>query len=205
MSTVFCDRDGVVNVRRYCPEDPAKHYVLKWEDFEWLPGAKEACIRLIENGHYLIFVSNQSGIGKGLVTEGEVNVIFFQMMNEIWNESPVEKPKKSMRYIFCPHASDFGCECRKPKPGMFWKTMVDHELKHQDCWMIGDRPSDMNAGWNAGIRKLIKLPSLEEPESPIYSYPETAGNFRKNTAGGVLIDSLPHAVDFLLEWDSKHP
>jgi len=200
MSTIFCDRDGVVNVRRHCPEDHYKHYVLKWEDFEWIPGAKEALARLIDNGHYIVFVSNQAGIGEGLTKKGEIDWIFHQMIDEIWYESE-KRPLKCMAYIFCPHTEKFGCECRKPSPGMFYKMMFDLELSAQKCWMIGDQRSDMKAAWNASIRRLIKLPSLEDPEAPVYNYDDTVFNFNINTAEGVLIDSLPNAVAFILEWE----
>jgi D-glycero-D-manno-heptose 1,7-bisphosphate phosphatase len=175
-----------------------------------MPGAKEACARLLENDHNLIFVSNQSGIGKGVAKHGATIDVFEIMLGQIYEEHDPKREKmdrfrnKQLDYIFCPHTSDFGCECRKPKPGMLWKKMVDLELRADQCWMIGDRPSDMKAGWNAGIRKLIKLPSLEEPESSLYFYEEAARNFNRRTSSGVLIDNLPHAVDFLLEWERRN-
>jgi len=72
---VFLDRDGVINKLL-----PGNGYVLKWEDFEFLPGAKEAVARLLnETDYYIIVISNQSGIGRGFVDAVTVSNIFHRM------------------------------------------------------------------------------------------------------------------------------
>lgn len=199
---VFMDRDGVINVRRHDPEDDTKNYVLTWDDFEWIPGSIEAIGKLLKDDYMVIVVSNQAGINKGVADYVEVDQIFADMCRVITRS--IDRPHAPIWYSFCPHTKDQGCECRKPKPGMITEKLVNLDLRSYMSWMIGDANSDIKAGWNGGIRKLIKLPSLEDPNAPMYFYGETARNFNMNTADGVLINSLPHAVDFIIEWDSKN-
>jgi D-glycero-D-manno-heptose 1,7-bisphosphate phosphatase len=63
--TVILDRDGVLNRK-----PPRAQYVRTWDEFQWLPGAKEALRLLHEAGCRVIVVSNQAGIGRGEMTEG---------------------------------------------------------------------------------------------------------------------------------------
>ena len=53
---------------------------------------------------------------------------------------------------YCPHNWDEGCECRKPKPGMFFKAQKDYSIDLTRCWMIGDDERDMHAGGDAGCK-----------------------------------------------------
>jgi D-glycero-D-manno-heptose 1,7-bisphosphate phosphatase len=170
-----------------------------------MPGAKEACARIVESGYNLIFVSNQAGIGEKLSSYQRIADIFNRMVREIYVECKSGLLKgPGIGWYFCQHTKEFGCECRKPKPGLLIKAMVDWEIKAQDCWMIGDARSDMKAGWNAGVRKLIKLPSLEEPDAPLYDYRAARHNFQRNTSSGLLLDNLTSAVDFVLQWDRQN-
>lgn len=197
----FIDRDGCVNVRRYDPEDPTKNYVLTWDDFEWMPGAAEAIAKLLDNDYAVIVVSNQAGIGQEVADYFEVDHIFQQMTKCI--RSLCHRPHVRLWYSFCPHTKDDDCVCRKPKPGMIISHLVELNARVASAWMIGDATTDMEAGWNAGIEKLIKLPSYEDPEKPEYKYMEIASLVPVSFSNVPVIANLTSAVDFLLRWDRE--
>jgi D-glycero-D-manno-heptose 1,7-bisphosphate phosphatase len=197
---VFLDRDGTVNVRRNDPNDDLKNYVLHWHQFDWIPGAREAVVRLLDRGYGVIFVSNQSGINKDLVENSEISRVFHKMRSQIVERTNAKDPL--VYYYFCPHTAAESCECRKPKPGMFYSAAWEWGIRFKDSWMVGDAVSDMKAAWTAGIRKLIRLDSLEDPESPEYSYAEASRLINRRIADGLRIDSLVNAVDFILSWDT---
>ncbi len=196
--TVFLDRDGTVNVRRRDPDDDLKNYVLTLQDFEWIPGALEAVVRLLDQGYAVVFVSNQSGISKGLAEHGTIQLIFDVMCSAILHE--VSHPDPILEFYFCPHTADQGCECRKPKPGMFHAAAWDHGIRFKDAWCVGDAHTDTKGAWKAGIRKLIRLNSLEDPTCAPYSYELSSRTWDKRIADGVRIDNLVNAVDYILKW-----
>jgi D-glycero-D-manno-heptose 1,7-bisphosphate phosphatase len=56
---------------------------------------------------------------------------------------------------YCPHHPDDGCDCRKPKIGLFLRAEKDFKLDLKSCFMIGDRELDVKAGWNAGCKSIL--------------------------------------------------
>tara|TARA_Y100001936_G_scaffold180227_1_gene177170 strand:- start:9 stop:545 length:537 start_codon:yes stop_codon:yes gene_type:complete len=134
---VFLDRDGVINRaivingKPFAPRDI--------EDFEILPGA-EAAIKILADAGFLIFVvTNQPDIGNGLVKRESVDE-----MHELLSHLPI-------REIFvCPHKQSDGCECRKPRTGMLTAAEAKYGVDLSSSFMVGDRYSDMLAGWKAG-------------------------------------------------------
>ena len=142
---VFIDRDGTINT--YTPDS----YTWKIEDFEWLPEAKEALRTLSKTDYKIVVVSNQSGIGKGKYTEEDVNILHAWMLEECKKEDI----RIDAIYI-CPHHSDEGCVCRKPNPGMMRRAAEELNINLKKSWMIGDNPTDIEAGRRAGV-KTIKI------------------------------------------------
>src|SRR5688500_5693601 len=100
-AAVFLDRDGVINEYR-------SEYVRTWEELRFLPGAMEAIARLTRAGIPVVVVTNQSGIGRGVIAREVVDEIHRRMGEEI----------AIAAVMVCPHHPDDACECRKPKPGM---------------------------------------------------------------------------------------
>jgi len=199
---VFIDRDGCVNVRRHDPDDPTKNYVLTWDDFEWMPGAAEAIAKLLDNDYSVVVVSNQSGIGQRVADYFEVDHIFQKMCQAI--RQLTHRPHARLWYSFCPHTAEDDCVCRKPEPGMIISHMVELNARADNCWMIGDAQSDIEAGYSAGIDKLIKLPSYEEPEIPEYRYADVATNIPVCENPAPALANLATAVDFVLRWDMEN-
>jgi histidinol-phosphate phosphatase family protein len=138
--TVILDRDGVLNRR-----PPRAGYVRTWEEFQWLSGAKEALRLLRENGYRVLIVSNQAGIGRGLMTESALAEIHQHMIEE------AEQAGGKIESVFyCPHDWSAGCECRKPKAGMLFQAQKKFDLDLTRTLFIGDDERDQQAAEAAG-------------------------------------------------------
>lgn len=142
---VFLDRDGVINKRMAEGE-----YVTNINDFELLPTVGEAVVLLNRNGYKIYVISNQAGIGKGLMTDGDLSEIHRYM------ERQLEKYGAEIAGIYyCPHKADDYCTCRKPKPGMFHQAALVHGIDLSRAVFIGDDPRDEEAGRAAGCRTIL--------------------------------------------------
>ena len=107
---IFLDRDGVIieNV-------PA--YVRSWADVSIFPQAVQALVRLNHSPYKIVIVTNQAGIGKGLFSQAEAESINQRLIGEI------ERAGGRIDGVFmCPHTPNDGCDCRKPKPGLFMQA-----------------------------------------------------------------------------------
>lgn len=135
---VLLDRDGTINRDR-------RTYVKSPEELEFLPGALEAMRRLATLGFPVVVVTNQSAIGRGQVAPEAVANINALMVREI------ERHGGRVRKIYvCPHVPDDGCECRKPRPGLLRLAAQELDLDLARSYVIGDRPSDIQAGQAVG-------------------------------------------------------
>ena len=108
------------------------------------PGAAEALRELTRLGHPLAIVSNQSGVGRGLVTPAEADAVHRRFLELLRGEG-VEVAGA----YYCFHAPDAGCDCRKPRPGLLTRAIRDLGLG-APRFMVGDKPSDVAAGARAG-------------------------------------------------------
>jgi D-glycero-D-manno-heptose 1,7-bisphosphate phosphatase len=138
--TVFLDRDGVMNRK-----PPRACYVRTWEEFEWLPGAKEVLVRLRQAGYRVILISNQAGVARGAMTEADVLDIHRRMVRDA-----TQAGGGIDAVYFCPHNWEDGCDCRKPKPGMLFQAQRDFNLDLTRTWFIGDDERDAMAADAAG-------------------------------------------------------
>jgi len=144
LKAIFLDRDGVINKRT------ESGFVLKWDEFEFLPGVIEA-IKLINKKNIPIYViSNQSCVGRGMVTLKEVQDINSRMLKEL------EKQGAHIDQVyFCPHHPDNGCDCRKPKTGLFKQAAKEHKIDFVSSWFIGDSSTDEEAGKAMGCHTYL--------------------------------------------------
>lgn len=142
---IFLDRDGTLNVR-----PPRACYIERPEDFVWLPGAKEAVKKLKDAGYTVILISNQPGLARGNLTEETLEAIHDKMQTDL-----AAIGAKIDKIYYCPHNWDDGCECRKPKPGMFFQAQKEFSLDLTRCVMIGDDERDITAGEAAGCRCFL--------------------------------------------------
>lgn len=149
--TVILDRDGVLNRK------PARaHYVRVWEEFEWLPGAKEALRLFAENGYRVIVATNQPGIARGAMTKDDLAIIHERMLAQA-----TDAGGRIDRIYACLHDWDEGCDCRKPRPGMFINAQHDFELDLTRTWVIGDDERDGAAARAVGAPARLVSDSVD--------------------------------------------
>ena len=141
---VFLDRDGVINVD--------KNYLYRIEEFEFSEGIFELLKKLQELGYLLIVVTNQSGIARGYYKKDDFLKLTSWMVGEF-----KKKGIRIEKVYYCPHKPDEGCECRKPKSGMFKEAIKEFDIDPKLSWMIGDKLSDIKAAKNIGINNTILL------------------------------------------------
>jgi len=141
MRVVFLDRDGVIN------KNAKDFYVLEWKDFEFMPGIIEAIKLLNERKIPVYIVSNQSAVGRGLMTMDELKHINDQMLKEI-----TKKGAHIDDIFICPHSPEDNCDCRKPKTGLFKQAEDKYDIDFKDSWFIGDSETDIEAGKKMGCR-----------------------------------------------------
>lgn len=149
---LFLDRDGVIN--RRTPGD----YVKNPSGFIPEPRAFEA-IRLL-NSHFrpIVVVTNQAGIGKGVMTETELAAVHAHLL-----ELSAAAGAHIDALYHCPHRPDAGCPCRKPAPGMAFQARADFpEIEFSRAWMVGDSASDMEFGHSLGMKTVLITGKMEE-------------------------------------------
>lgn len=143
----FFDRDGVVNV------SPGTGYVLRWEDFHFSDGIVDALVWLKVRGFALILVTSQQGVGKGLMTQGELDDIHERMQAELRKHGA----QFDAIYACTCLASDPHCTCRKPSPEMVLRAAAEHDLDLTRSWLIGDHDRDIQMAVNAGVMNTIRV------------------------------------------------
>lgn len=141
---VFLDRDGVLTKE--------KGYITEVTQMELFPYAAECVHGLKEKGFWVIVVTNQSGVARGLFTEGELRKM---------NRFLLDKTGIDAVY-YCPHhpqgivkryASE--CRCRKPETGMLDKACKEFPIDMKASYMVGDRASDILVGEKAGLKTIL--------------------------------------------------
>ena len=141
---VFVDRDGVINEDLF-------DYVKEWDRFRFQEGVLEGLKRLTESGYKIILISNQAGVGDGRFPE-KAHWEIHQKMLDIFQR---EKIQLHASY-YCLHGKEAGCECRKPKPGLFREAARNGLVfDRARTYFIGDKVSDIEAGKNFGLRTIL--------------------------------------------------
>jgi D-glycero-D-manno-heptose 1,7-bisphosphate phosphatase len=148
-SAVLLDRDGVINRMR--PD-----YVKSWEEVELLPGAIQSLARLARAGLRLVVISNQSAIGRGLVSRERVEEIHQRLSALV-----EEVGGRIDAYLVCPHAPSEGCACRKPAPGLLLRARDELGVDLESAILVGDQSSDLDAARAAGCRAILVDPDEE--------------------------------------------
>lgn len=148
MSTIFLDRDGVINENR-------TDYVKTWSEYCFLPGSLEAIARLTQAGHSIVVCTNQAAIAKGIISAETVEDIHSRMLAEIREAGGVVE-----KVYYCPHSKDENCNCRKPRPGLLLQASRELNLDLSDAVLVGDSISDVCAGLAAGVHTILVLSGL---------------------------------------------
>jgi len=137
---IFLDRDGVIIKNR--PE-----YVRTWADVEIYQQSLEALAKLNNTQFKIVIVTNQSGVGRGIIPSLVADKINACLVKEI------ERAGGRMDGLYmCPHAPREACDCRKPKAGLLLKAAKDLSIDLSQSIMIGDALTDVIAGSVANVK-----------------------------------------------------
>ena len=133
---LFLDRDGVINTRIM------GGYVRSWAEFRFEPGALEALVTLSRWAPRIVMVTNQQGVGKGIMSPADLDDIHTRLRRAI-----VAAGGRIDAIESCPHLASAGCECRKPGPGMATRYLAAHpEVDGSASVLVGDTSSDIEMG-----------------------------------------------------------
>ena len=171
------DRDGVIN-------HDSDAFIKSADEWQPIDGSAAAIGRLTRAGYAVAVATNQSGIGRGLLSNADLTSIHEKMRQQ------AERAGGHIdRIVYCPHLPDEGCECRKPKPGLLEQLATHYRISLQGVPVIGDSERDLLAAAAVGARPLLVL----------------TGNGRQTHAARVdagmpveAYDDLASAVDSLI-------
>jgi D-glycero-D-manno-heptose 1,7-bisphosphate phosphatase len=152
MKVVFLDRDGTVIV------DPPDLRVKSVADLQLFPDTIAALKLLADNDFAVVLITNQAGIAEGLLTQVDFVRIHAKCL-QMLQPSGV----KILGTYMCPHDQNDNCDCRKPKPKMLLQALTEYNLQAKDVFMVGDRPSDVDAGIAAGTKTIL----VQTANSPV--------------------------------------
>ncbi|MBR4355207.1 MAG: HAD family hydrolase [Elusimicrobiaceae bacterium] len=137
---VFFDRDGTLIYDYGYLSDPAKVHPYKC--------AVKALTSLQKAGYHLFIVSNQSGIGRGYFSENKAHAVNKQMCKLL-------RPVAFDEIVFCPHAPNEKCTCRKPLPKLGINLIKKYHLDPTRSFMVGDKKSDVDFGHAIGCKSIL--------------------------------------------------
>lgn len=153
--TLFLDRDGVIN------HDKDNDYIRNWEEFRFYDTTLEAMAILAPLFQKIVIVTNQKGVGKGLMTSDDLQRIHHNML-----QSVQQAGGKIDRIYYCPDLSDDSIN-RKPNPGMAFQAKADFpEIDFSKSIIVGNRISDMGFGRNAGLHTVFLATTHPETAYP---------------------------------------
>lgn len=175
---VFLDRDGTLIEER--------HFLHRPEDVVLLSGAVAALKKLQDAGYNLFIVSNQSGVGRGYFTLAEVEAVNQHLVQEFGRAGVrIEK------FYVAPEAPDQPSRGRKPSPQFLFDARDEFGVDLAESYMIGDKLSDLECGWNGGVKQSILVRTgygadLEQVEA-------------EKLERAAVVDDLSGAADWILK------
>ena len=181
--TVFLDRDGTLNY------DPG--YLKIAADLKLLAGVGPALARLKKVGAKLVVVTNQSGVGRGILTLKDLEAIHARL------QGLLEQEDVALDAIyFCPHHPDDGCRCRKPNVGMVERAVSELQLDFRRFYLIGDHVRDIQLGHRVGAKSILLTPAPVDAQSLDRLKVEKA-------MPDAMAKSMAEAVDWILNDAAK--
>jgi D-glycero-D-manno-heptose 1,7-bisphosphate phosphatase len=145
MNLIVLDRDGVIN-------EDSDAYVKSIDEWVPIPGSLEALARLSQSGYRLAVVTNQSGLGRGLLTLDDLN-----RMHQCLHDRLSELGGQIDALFFCPHRPEDRCVCRKPMPGLLFAVRERFGVTLSEVAVIGDALRDLESAWAVGATGMLVL------------------------------------------------
>jgi D-glycero-D-manno-heptose 1,7-bisphosphate phosphatase len=180
---VFLDRDGTLIQEM--------EYLSRPEQVVLFPGVGRALRSLCDAGFKLLIVSNQSGVGRGFFTMDDVAAVQKRLADEL----AAEGVRFDKIYV-APEAPDAPSRGRKPLPQLLFDARDEFQIDLSQSYFVGDKLSDLQCGWNAGVKKSILVRTgygrkLEETN-------------RDEIAPAVVVDDLAAAAAWILQTETAH-
>jgi histidinol-phosphate phosphatase family protein len=147
---VFLDRDETLNPDPGYINDPGLFMLYPWVAAE-LRSLKDA-------GFLLVIISNQSGVGRGLIAVHALEAIHEKLNGLLEDQAGI----RIDHFAICTHRPEEDCDCRKPKPKLILDSARHFGIDLAESYMIGDRESDRLAGLNAGVKRSFKIDPGDE-------------------------------------------
>jgi D-glycero-D-manno-heptose 1,7-bisphosphate phosphatase len=142
---VILDRDGVLNY-----EAPEGGYVREPAEFRWLPGSLEGLALLRQAGVHLSVVTNQAGVGRGLMSLQQLAAVHEHMQTQAAAHGGALDA-----VLYCAHAPEDQCSCRKPAPGLIQAAVARSGIALSDSIVVGDDQRDLEAAERAGVAAAL--------------------------------------------------
>ncbi|ADJ29495.1 D-glycero-beta-D-manno-heptose 1,7-bisphosphate 7-phosphatase [Nitrosococcus watsonii] len=178
MRLVILDRDGVIN-------EDSDEYIKCPAEWIPIPHSLEAIVRLNQAGYQIIVATNQSGIGRGFFDVPSLNRIHSKMHHLL-----AQMGGGIEAILFCPHAPEEDCSCRKPRPGLFHDLARRLRIQLKGVPVVGDSLRDLQAAQAVGATPLLVRTgkgrrTAENPDLPM---------------GVEIYDDLASVADALLKY-----
>lgn len=139
---VLIDRDGTIII--------GQHYLSSPDQIELLPNAAAGIALLRSLGFRVVVVTNQSAIGRDIISIEALGEIHRRLRQVLRREST-----EVDAIYFCPHLPDDGCKCRKPSIGMAERAALEHNISLSECFVIGDNVCDIELGKNISATTIL--------------------------------------------------
>ncbi len=141
---VFLDRDGTI-----CEEMGYLNHIGRFRMFPYAPAAVR---RLNEKGLPVVVVTNQSGVARGIFPESLIREVHERMTSHL-----AAGGARVDGFYYCPHGTEHGCECRKPRAGLLERAAREHGLDLSCSFVVGDRYADVEMGHRVLARAALVL------------------------------------------------
>ena len=148
---VFLDRDGVIN-------QDSPEYIKRPEEFHFIPDSPEAIALLCRHGFEVILITNQSAVGRKMISAQTLEAIFDKLKKGV-----VAAGGKITDIFFCPHTPDEGCTCRKPATGLIDTAVRQYGIDPSTTVMVGDSAKDIRCGRSAGCGRTVLVATGNGP------------------------------------------
>ena len=169
---IFLDRDGTLIEEA--------NYLSRVQDLRLFPFSVKAVQQLKEAGFFIVVVTNQSGIGRGIYSEADLHAIHRAIQEQL--NGAIDA------FYFCPHLPGDSCDCRKPRLGMIEAAARDLDIDLERSWMIGDKAIDVETGKNVGVSTAFVLTGYGQQHKALL-----------NTQPDVIVEDLGAAAKAILE------
>ncbi len=183
---LLCDRDGVIIQDR-------PGFVRSESDVAFVPGSIDALARAGEQGFPVVIVSNQSGIGRGLVSADKAVALHQDVVAMLEAAGA-----RILASYICPHTPDDRCACRKPSPRMLTAAIAQYGVSRERSAFVGDAREDVTAAVRAGVLPVLVGTGRGRKDGPLVLRDPALAGVRR-------APDLECAVGQLLRWLAPNP